>query len=43
VTKKGTRTFLLMEDGYVHSMYGVNKAVADKTNSFYPLSNTLVW
>ena len=31
--KEGHAHFLLMEDGHVHPLYGINKAIADKINS----------
>jgi hypothetical protein len=31
--KEGHAHFLLMEDGHMHPLYGINKAIADKINS----------
>jgi hypothetical protein len=31
--KEGHEHFLLMKDGHMHHLYGINKAIADKINS----------
>jgi hypothetical protein len=31
--REGHAHFLLMEDGHMHPLYGINKAIADKINS----------